>query len=303
MADEDPVDDDGIDAEDEKQILNDLRGEPNQRLLYKHKDGTYTLSYEGTKWAVKKLADKGQIIKPYEHPYAALCPIDQSYVLVSMIAQKLILGADGVERRAETDTCICATRAWTRTTLKNGRTVFDDLYFTKAVLKIMSALRSALMPLSFRKAMIEELKAIPPAAAIEPPPPPPPPPADSKDVVQPASTAKVVEQTKSTDDEGAVRQRLIAIFMVVLKGDMEKIRRHLKSWTGKEKTHDLDKTTMLALITTLHKVKDGLATMTELGVIENATDIVLTGKRYLDGQKPKTPPPSTGSTGGNAPMF
>lgn len=275
-----------LDRDDEQQIIDDLRGIAVEKLVYKNARGEDELSYAGTKWAVRKMAEQGEAIRVDGHPETKLCPVDPEYIIVTVLAKRVKVDKD-TSREIVLDSTVGSSRGWVKQKKTDGAIIADPHFFTKTVSKATRNVQQALMPVELKKAMIKELTnptkpkakeekrenvALPAGAKSTSPPASPPNPVGNP-------TGKAAESAKSTDDAGAARQRLMAAFKLCIGDDVPKIRKLLKSWTGKEKTHDLDVATMQSLTSALYKVKDGSAKYDESCVVDTLTDAILIGVR------------------------
>ncbi len=105
-----PSDFELMDREDEEQILAELRGVPVDKFIYKNSRGQFELSYAGTKWAVREMANQGEAIRIDGHPKIERCVIDPEYITVTILAKRVKVDR---EARAETllDTTLTALQA------------------------------------------------------------------------------------------------------------------------------------------------------------------------------------------------
>lgn len=286
MADEkkDGSDFELIDREDEQQILDDLRGVVVDKLVYKNKRGEFELSYAGTKWAVREMAKRGEAIRVDGHPKVERCPLDPEYIVVTVLAKRVIVDKD-TSREITLDSAVGSSRGWTKQKLTDGRIIPDEHFFTKTVSKATRNVQQALMPIELKKEMVKILAKGPPkpAAAEEkksepkPAPKPEPAPAPKPEEKKPEPKPEPKPEAKG-DDAGAARQHLMAAFKIAIGDDVPKIRRLLKSWTGKEKTHDLDVKTMARLTSALRGIKNGEVKYSESSVVDLISGEVLFGK-------------------------
>jgi len=289
MADEKAVaqtDFELLDLEDEQQILDDLRGIVTDKFVYKNKRGEAELSYAGTKWAVRKMAEQGEAIRIEGHPEIKLCPVDPEHIIVTVLARRVKVDRDS-GREIALDSTVGCSRGWSKQKLLDGKIIPDEHYTTKTVSKATRNVQQALMPVEFKKAMIAELTgqkvtkaakaplsdtAKPVQKPAEPAPAAPAAPQKAAEAAKPPATTK-----KPSDDAGAVRQKLMAAFKTVVGPDMEKNRAYMKAWTGKDKSHDLDIPTMERLTAAIYKSKDGQTSISPLNIVDAVTGAVLFG--------------------------
>lgn len=272
-----------LDREDERQILDDLRGIVTDKFVYKNKRGEAELSFAGTKWAVRKMAEQGEAIRVDGHPEVKLCPVDPEYVIVTVLAKRVKVDKD-TSREVALDSTVGSSRGWSKQKLIDGRIIPDDHFVTKTVSKATRNVQQSLMPVEFKKAMIAQLSGAKPAAAAtaatQKPAEAKKPTAEPKKPAEAAQKPPAKPQeAKPTDDAGATRQKLMAAFKVAVGDDVPKIRKLLKGWTGKEKTHDLDVPAMQSLVSALYKVKEGSARYDDNCIVDVTTDAILVGVR------------------------
>lgn len=145
-----------MNREDEQQILDDLRGIPTERFVYKNSRGQFELSYAGTKWAVREMAEKGEAIRIQDHPRVERCVIDPEYVTVTVLASRVQVNRDA---KVETllDTQVGSARGWIKLKRLDGTVVPDEFFYNKTISKAVRNVQQALMPQDFKKAMIDVL--------------------------------------------------------------------------------------------------------------------------------------------------
>lgn len=148
-----------MDREDEEQILAELRGVPVDKFIYKNSRGQYELSYAGTKWAVREMANRGEAIRIDGHPKVERCVIDPEYITVTVLAKRVKVDR---ESHVETvlDTTIGSARGWIKQKLQDGRVISDDFFYSKSVSKAVRNSQQALMAQDFKREMIEALKVM-----------------------------------------------------------------------------------------------------------------------------------------------
>jgi hypothetical protein len=146
-----------MDREDEEQILSELRGVPVDKFIYKNARGQYELSYAGTKWAVRKFAEKGEAIRITGHPKVEKCPLEPSeHILVTVLASRVLVDKES-GREVALDSNVGASRGWTKQALLDGRIIEDAHYFSKTVSKATRNVQQMLLPQDFKKELIETL--------------------------------------------------------------------------------------------------------------------------------------------------
>jgi len=263
-------------AEDEDQILADLRGIPTDKFIYDAPSGPQ-LSYAGTKWAVRKMAEAGEAIRIDGHPEVKLCPQDPEHIVVTVLAKRVRVDRDS-GREVVLDSTVGSSRGWIKQKKRDNSIAPDEHFFAKTVSKATRNAQQALIPPDFVKKLIEELVTGGKRRKTQQQPPPQ---AAKTEAANP-EPAKQAETRKQeppkADDAGAARQKLMAIFKVAISADTAECRKYLMAWTGKEKTHDLDVKTLTSLTSALHKVREGTASYDELGILDKTTGAVLAGK-------------------------
>jgi hypothetical protein len=206
-----------VNHEDEAEILAELRGAPADKFVYRNARGQWELTYAGTKWAVRKMAEKGETIRIDQHPKVERCVIDPEYITVTVLAKRVMVDKD---TKVETilDTTIGSARNWIKQKMKDGSIHADDFFFSKCVSRATRNSQQSLLPQDFKKEVIDALvkmhgggappakpapkgaakppakaaPAAPPAAqapAGAKPAPTPPPPAQNAPAAPPASPA------------------------------------------------------------------------------------------------------------------
>jgi hypothetical protein len=145
-----------INARDEAQILAELAGVPVLDFVYINKRGAAELTYVGTKWAVRELAQRGEAIRLTHDPVVGRCPIDPEYITVTIRGARFKVDR---EAHCETmlDTSVGAARNWKSQKLTDGRTIPDENFFKKAVGIASRNAMQALLPQEFLREMIDIL--------------------------------------------------------------------------------------------------------------------------------------------------
>lgn len=145
-----------INARDEAQILAELAGVPVLDFVYINKRGQAELTYAGTKWAVRELAQRGEAIRVTHDPKVERCPIDPEYLCVTIRGARFKVDR---EAKCETmlDTSVGAARNWKNQKLTDGKVIPDENFFKKAVgIATRNAMQS-LLPQDFLKEMVDIL--------------------------------------------------------------------------------------------------------------------------------------------------
>lgn len=170
-----------MDRADEEQILEELRGVVSDKFIYKNSRGQFELSYAGTKWAIRKMADQGEAIRIKGHPKVDRCVIDPEYITVTVLSERVKVDRDA-KCEIVLDNTIGSSRGWIKQKLLDGRIVPDDFFYNKTISKATRNAQQAMLPQDFKKEMIDLLvkkqagqlppstqkaakKAAPPAAA------------------------------------------------------------------------------------------------------------------------------------------
>ena len=186
-----------MDREDETQILEELRGAMSDKFIYKNSRGQYELSYSGTKWAVREMANRGEAIRVEDHPKVDRCPVDPEYITVTVLAKRVKVDRDA---KCETvlDNNVGASRGWTKQKLLDGRIIPDEFFYNKTISKATRNVQQSLIPQDFKREIIELLVKkqngqLPPSAAKAPKKPAPAP-AGAPAAAPPASGAPQAAQ-------------------------------------------------------------------------------------------------------------
>jgi hypothetical protein len=145
-----------MDKEDEEQILAELRGVPVDKFIYKNTRGEWDLSYAGTKWVVRKMAEEGEAIRVDSHPEVKLCIVDPEYITCTVLGRRVKVNVD-TKHEILLDTNVGAARSWTKQKLRDGSIKPDEFFFNKTTSKAIRNLQQALIPPDFKKAMIQKL--------------------------------------------------------------------------------------------------------------------------------------------------
>lgn len=156
-----------MDKEDEEQILQELRGVPVEKFIYKNSRGQQELSYAGTKWVVRQMANMGEAIR-VDLPKKERCPIDPEYILVDIIGKRVKIDRDA---NCETmlDTNVGSARGWCKQKLKDGRVVPDEFFYNKTVSKATRNVLQMLIPPDLKREMISRLEKMQGAGGNRPP--------------------------------------------------------------------------------------------------------------------------------------
>ncbi len=152
-----PSDFELMDREDEEQILAELRGVPVDKFIYKNKRGEFELTYAGTKWVVRQMAEIGEAIRVDTHPKTARCEIDPEYLTCTVLGKRV-----KVDREAKSETVldsnIGSARQWSKQKINSGTTIIpDEHFFSKVVSRATRNLQLSMIPTDFKKQMIAKL--------------------------------------------------------------------------------------------------------------------------------------------------
>lgn len=153
-----PSDFELMDREDEEQIIAELRGVPVDKFIYQNKRKELELTYAGTKWVVRQMAEIGEAIRVDTHPKTERCVLDPEYITCTVLGKRVKVDR---EAKCETilDTLPGAARQWSKQKINNGATVIpDEHFFSKCVSRATRNVMLSLIPTDFKKAMIEKLK-------------------------------------------------------------------------------------------------------------------------------------------------
>ena len=160
MAESKPTDTpkfDMLDHEDEQQILDELRGIPVDKFVYKNKRGIWELTYAGTKWAVRKMAGLGEAIRVTGHPQVTLCPMDGEYIVATVLAERVLVDKES-GKEVHLDSNVGSSRNWKKQMLKDGKTTLPDPHFLKKAISIATRnVQQMLMPFEPKKRIVDEL--------------------------------------------------------------------------------------------------------------------------------------------------
>lgn len=145
-----------MDKADEEQILQELRGVPVEKFIYKNSRGQQELSYAGTKWVVRQMANMGEAIR-VDLPKKERCPIDPEYILVDIIGKRVKIDRDA---NVETilDSNVGSARGWCKQKLRDGRVVADEFFYNKTVSKATRNVLQMLIPPDLKREMISRLE-------------------------------------------------------------------------------------------------------------------------------------------------
>jgi hypothetical protein len=144
-----------MDSEDENQILEELRGVPAEKFIYKNSRGQYELSYAGTKWVVRQMADKGEAIR-IELPKCVQCPIDPEHILVDVIGKRWKIDREA-NRETLLDTNVGSARGWIKQKKNDGAIIPDEFFYNKTVSKATRNVMQMMIPSDLKKEMISRL--------------------------------------------------------------------------------------------------------------------------------------------------
>jgi hypothetical protein len=161
-----------MDREDEAQILEELRGVVSDKFIYKNSRGQFELSYAGTKWAIRKMADQGEAIRIKGHPKVDRCVIDPEYITVTVLSERVKVDRDA-KCEIVLDNTVGSSRGWIKQKLLDGRIVPDEFFYNKTISKATRNAQQAMLPQDFKKEMIDLLVKkqagqLPPSAAKAP---------------------------------------------------------------------------------------------------------------------------------------
>jgi hypothetical protein len=301
-----------MDREDEEQILDELRGVPVDKFIYKNARGQYELSYAGTKWAVREMANRGEAIRIEGHPKTERCQIDPAeHITVTILAKRVKVDR---EAHVETvlDTTVGSSRGWIKQKLVDGRVVPDEHFFTKTVSKATRNGQQALMPQDFKKEIIETLQkmqasggklpakapAKPPAQQGAPAAQQPQKPAAPQGTATQSGTAPAASpaqqakpgKPKPANTADAFAQRLNVVLKQALKTQDEKLTlQALRTLTGFGSTTEVPVETVKQLGPILNQVAKGQAKVVENRIL-NVSGNVLWGPP-LEEPPPQEAPP------------
>jgi hypothetical protein len=145
-----------MDREDEEQILAELRGAPVDKFIYENKRGEWDLTYAGTKWVVRKMAEDGEAIRVDGHPKVERCPIDPEYITCTVLGSRYKVDHD-TKSQTLLDTNVGAARGWIKMQTRNGP-IPDEFFFNKTTSRAIRNLMLALIPTDFKRRMIDHLR-------------------------------------------------------------------------------------------------------------------------------------------------
>lgn len=248
---------DMLDREDEEQILDELRGIPVDKFVYKNKRGVWELTYAGTKWAVRKMAERGEAIRVVGHPEIILCPMDSEYIVTTVVAERVLIDRDaGKEIRL--DSTVGSSRNWKKQTLRDGGVVPDDAFLKKSVSIATRNVQQMLMPFEFKKSIIDELAAKSGKPPERPPSRPaqqaPPPAGGKKTEAKKPAEQKPPENPNAPDPK--LRQKLHIVMGRFIKDSKEK-KQAFVDLTGKQQTSELDGLTLSRLTAAFERMGEG----------------------------------------------
>ena len=296
-----------VTARDEAQIMAELAGVPVLDFVYFNKRGQAELTYAGTKWAVRELANRGEAIRLIADPKVERCPIDPEYICVTIRSARYKVDR---EAKCETmlDTGVGAARNWKSMKLTEGKIIPDEHFFKKAVGIASRNAMQSLIPQDFLAEMVEKLavqrrklergeketpakpakqEAAKPAKEAKPEQAATPPPAQQQAATPPpAEPAKPADQKAATPGkpgEKTIRQKLF-VALNHFEPNTEAKRKLLAELTGKSSSSELEDTVVTRLTSALDRALPGKVNELRVGgdgtryILEKPTGNVLFGK-------------------------
>lgn len=158
--------------EDRQKIIDKLRNVPKDQVtkfIYQNKRSEWALTYEGTKWIVREMADKGEAIRVDGHPKVERCIQDPEWMTCTILGKRVKVDREG-KCEMILDTNVGAARSWTKQAINKGATVIaDEFWYSKVISKATRNLQQSLIATDFKKAIITRLLEIQAGKAGAPP--------------------------------------------------------------------------------------------------------------------------------------
>lgn len=290
-----------VNARDEEQILAELSGVPVDEFVYKNKRGQYELTYAGTKWAVRKLAERGEAIREVADPQVAVCPMDPEYITVTIRAARYKVSTDP-KGEVMLDTSVGAARNWKSQRLTSGKVIPDENFFKKAIGIATRNAKQSLLPQDFLRDMIDALarkaegKPDPKPKAEKP----------AKSEAKKPEAEKPKEEAKKPEAEApkgpateTTRQKLYRA-MHRFAGTHAEKKKLLKELTGKESSKECEEVVVTRLTAAFERAGDGKVNEVKRNpdgthyILEKPTGNIIYGTRA--GEPAPAATPAGGST-------
>jgi hypothetical protein len=151
--------------DDKQKILLKLKEVPSQQVekfIYENKRKEWALSYEGTKWVVREMADKGEAIRTDGHPKVERCLVDPEYMTCSILGKRVKVDREG-KCEMILDTNVGTSRVWTKQKIgkeENAKVIPDEFWYSKLVSKATRNLQQSMIPNDFKKAITAKLQEV-----------------------------------------------------------------------------------------------------------------------------------------------
>jgi hypothetical protein len=151
--------------DDRKTIIAKLKDVPRdqvEKFIYENKRKEWALSYEGTKWIVREMADKGEAIRTDGHPKVERCMQDPEWMTCTILGKRVKVDREG-KCEMVLDTNVGSARSWTKQKIgkdDNAKVIPDDFWFSKVVSKATRNLQQSMIPNDFKKAITVKLLEI-----------------------------------------------------------------------------------------------------------------------------------------------
>lgn len=151
--------------EDRQKIITKLKDVPRDlvtKFIYENKRKEWALSYEGTKWVVREMADKGEAIRTDGHPKVERCQQDPEWMTCSILGKRVKVDREG-KCEMVLDTNVGTARSWVKQKIgkeENSKVVPDEFWFSKVVSKATRNLFQSMIPTDLKKAVIVRLQEI-----------------------------------------------------------------------------------------------------------------------------------------------
>ncbi len=255
---------DMLDLEDEEQIVDDLRGIPVDKFIYTNTRGILELSYAGTKWAIRKMAERGEAVRITGHPQITLCPMDSEYIVATVLAERVLIDRES-GKEVRLDSTVGSSRNWKKQTLRDKKTVIPDPHFLKKAVSVATRnVQQMLMPFEFKKRMIDELSNPSKPKQTAPPKQPaqPSPPTSGQQPAQetkppPVQTPKPEKPPESPNAPDPKKRQKLHILMGRWIKDAKTKKQAFVDLTGKQQTSELTELELSRLTAAFERMGEG----------------------------------------------
>lgn len=151
--------------DDKQKIILKLKEVPQQQVekfIYQNKRQEWALTAEATKWIVREMADKGEVIRIDGHPKVERDLVDPEWMTCSVLGNRVKVDREGKSEMV-LDSNIGSARTWIKQKIgkdDNAKIIPDEFWYTKVVSKATRNLQQSMIPNDFKKAIITRLLEI-----------------------------------------------------------------------------------------------------------------------------------------------